>query len=111
MKNYEFIKDDIAKKFTVRFIGFFTVDGAKNYEVEYASHVRTIDSTTGYKLILDARELKTFSPDILPVLESCYKRYMKDFKDIELWLPTNSTTGKMQLQRIAKEVGFNPVFK
>lgn len=29
--NYEFTKDNIAKKFTVRFIGFFIVDGAKPF--------------------------------------------------------------------------------
>lgn len=59
-------------------------------------------------LIIDCNDMAPFKPEILPVLERCYKLYNK-FKHAVLVNPTK-VVAKSQLQRVAGQAGFEGHF-
>lgn len=59
-------------------------------------------------LIIDCNDMAIFKPDILPLLERCYKMY-NGFKNAILVNPTKMVA-KGQLQRVATAAGFTGHF-
>ncbi|WPS85509.1 hypothetical protein SMD22_00170 (plasmid) [Brevibacillus halotolerans] len=62
-----------------------------------------------WSIVIDCRKLSTFKPEILPILERCYKNIYEKFKQAVLINPEN-VTAKMQLQRIARQTNFTGKF-
>lgn len=99
----------INKALVIKLSGFAPKDKAKDFIGLYnhaVSQVQT-DKTT---LIIDSTELKTFAPEILPVLEQSYKLYMSSgFKEVVMVCP-QEIVATSQLKRVGRSVSFTGVF-
>lgn len=62
-----------------------------------------------WSIVIDCRKLSTFKPEILPILERCYKEIYEQFKHAVLINPENAV-GRMQLQRVARQCAFTGKF-
>jgi hypothetical protein len=85
--------------------GFISPDEAKSFVDEYESIIKNLD-TKNTCLILDGRELKASTQDMLPMLQGCFQLYMRDdFKKVFMINFVSSVTNS-QVARVAKEIGF-----
>lgn len=89
--------------------GFFEVDKT-NEAVERLKGIFKTFNTKEYSLVIDCSSMSVFKPDILPILEECYKLYHSaGFRHV-VFITTKPAVN-MQLKRIAKSVeGFSPEF-
>lgn len=105
----DFRIDQTKRTFTIVLGGFAQTDKAANFVDDLKSSVATIPAQD-YALIVDSEELKTFKPEILPVLEKSYALYMSlGFRKIIMINPKR-VTPRLQLKRIARNCGFTGQF-
>ena len=81
--------------------GFYEVESTKQQTLEFEKHLDSIP-VQDYALVIDATKLKTFKPEILPILEYAYGFYRR-FKIVIIIEPEFVSAG-IQLKRIAKKV-------
>ncbi|WP_409296809.1 hypothetical protein V1498_02850 [Peribacillus sp. SCS-26] len=104
-----FRTDSAHKAFIITLGGFAGSDKASNFVENLKSEVSKID-VKNYTLIVNSSELRTFKPEILPVLETSYGLYMSlGFKRV-LMVKPQRVTPRLQLRRIAKKVHFTGEF-
>ncbi len=86
--------------------GFFTPEEAKTFIGEYESLVKRLD-TKSTSLILDGRELKASTQEMIPMLQGCMQLYMRDnFKKVFM-IEFDSSVTNSQVARVAREIGFD----
>lgn len=98
---HEMWVDHQAKVFHIDLFGFYGVDTAELFFVDYEKYTNPLDKSD-YTIVINCENLSTFKTDILPYLRDAYKAYA-EFKEVYFINPTN-TLGQMQLKRIAREV-------
>lgn len=107
MKKIEVIES--KKVLLIQLEGFSAKEAAVSFVDEYNEAVAKIKGK-GYTLIVDSTNLSTFKPEILPILEKCYKLYMSSgFNKIFMVNPKQAVC-KMQLNRVAKTTNFTGIF-
>lgn len=101
--------DTLSKALIIKLSGFAPKEKASSFIDLYNMAVgKVVPSRT--TLIIDSSELKTFAPQILPVLEQSYKLYMSTgFKNVIMVNPKD-ITAKSQLKRIGNTVSFTGLF-
>lgn len=104
---HEMWMDFEGKVFHIDLYGFYGVDDAEQFFVDYEKHTSQINKKD-YHIVINCQNLSTFRPDILPYLKEAYKGYA-EFKAVHFVNPP-TPTGKMQLKRIAKEVNLHEQF-
>lgn len=86
--------------------GFFSQDEATSFIGDYEEKIKSID-TKSTSLILDGRELKASTQDMLPMLQGCMELYIRDgFKKVFM-INFDSSVTNSQVNRIAKNIGFD----
>ncbi|GIN39155.1 MULTISPECIES: hypothetical protein [Heyndrickxia] len=104
-----FQTDSRNKAFIITIEGFAEVDRAADFVGKLKNEVSTID-VNNYTLIADGTHLKTFKPEILPLLEKSYALYMSlGFKKVLVVNPQR-VTPRLQVKRVAKNVQFTGEF-
>lgn len=104
-----FAVDTEKKTFTITLQGFAGTDSASVFVDALKMTVSNTKPQDLY-LVVDSTNLKTFKPDILPVLANSYKLYMSlGFKDVYMINPQGATA-RLQLQRMARTVNFTGKF-
>ncbi|AEH54458.1 MULTISPECIES: hypothetical protein [Heyndrickxia] len=105
----QFQADNSHKAFIITLGGFAATEKASTFVDDLKKEVSKID-VKNYSLIVDSSDLRTFKPEILPVLEKSYALYMSlGFKKI-LMITPKRVTPRLQLKRIAKKVNFTGEF-
>lgn len=106
MKKYAMSLDKTNKQLNVTIGGQFEPDDANSFVKEFIATIATIEASE-FILSFDAQELKVSKPEMLPMLEDCFKMY-KDFgfKKV-VGKVGNNITLKMQLSRIARKAGLD----
>lgn len=105
----QFEVDSKNKTFIITLKGFVKTGGADTFVDDLKEAVSQINPKQ-FNLVVDSTELRTFKPDILPVLENSYRLYMSfGFNDI-LMVKPQKVTPRLQLRRIAKKVNFTGKF-
>jgi hypothetical protein len=106
MKKYEMSLDKARNQLNVTIGGMFEPDDANAFVKEFTATVSTI-KVSEYILSFDAKDLRVSSPEMLPMLEGCFKMYKGfEFKKVVAKVYSNVTL-KMQLSRIARNVGLD----
>jgi hypothetical protein len=106
MKKYEMSLDKTNKQLNVTIGGMFELDDANAFVKEFTATTATI-KVSEYVLSFDAKDLRVSSPEMLPMLEGCFKMYKGfGFKKVVAKVYSNVTL-KMQLSRIARNVGLD----
>lgn len=101
--------DHDKKVYHITLDGFASPEQREEIGKAFQEAVASINPTE-YSLVFDCRKLATFKPELLPILESYYQFYMKmGFKKVIIIKPQH-TPSAMQIQRVAKNVNFFPVF-
>jgi hypothetical protein len=104
-----FNTDKVNKAFIITLGGFAETDKASNFVDDLKKEVSKIE-VNKFTLIVNSAELKTFKPEILPVLETSYGLYMSlGFKKV-LMVKPKRVTPRLQLRRIAKKAHFSGEF-
>jgi hypothetical protein len=86
--------------------GLFQPEDANQFVVAYKKIVGEIKAEE-YELHFDSTNLKVNTQDMIPMLSACFEMYKKDnFKKI-IFDCGSSATLKMQLRRVAGNVGLN----
>lgn len=90
--------------------GFITPEEGKSFIEEYESIIKSLD-TKNTSLILDGRDLKASTQEMLPMLQGCMMLYMRDnFKKVFMINFASSVTNS-QVARVAKEIGFDSKYE
>lgn len=106
MKKYEMSVDKIRKQLSIRVWGMFGQEDANGFVEDFKKTVSTIQARE-FILAFDAKELNVSKPEMLPMLEGCFKMYKEcGFKKVEAKVENNVTL-KMQLGRVARNAGLN----
>jgi len=106
MKKYEMSLERASQKINIRLEGMFQPEDANGFVKEFKGIISTIKASE-YFLYFDAKELKVSSPQMVPMLEGCFKMYKEvGFKRVAIKVENNATL-RMQLSRLAKNVGLN----
>lgn len=106
---FKFKKDLISKKLIISVWGFYNEKIAKDFMSAYNKEILSIRPKE-YILIVDPTDLVTSRQEMLPILQGCFRFYMKDgFKKIYMISP-KSATSDMQLKKIAKQTNFTGKF-
>lgn len=71
----QFQTDNSHKAFIITLGGFAATEQASTFVDDLKKEVSKID-VKNYSLIVDSSDLRTFKPEILPVLEKSYALYM-----------------------------------
>lgn len=88
-----------TKEVNIAVSGKFQEEDAQDFVQTYQAEVGAIDPKD-YYLILDCKSLVVVSPEILPMLEACYKMYKaSEFNKVKFI--ASSAVVSMQLKRIA----------
>lgn len=98
---HEMWVDHPTKVFHIDLYGFYGVDTAELFFVDYEKYSSPLNKTD-YSIVINCENLSTFKADILPYLRDAYKAYA-EFKEVYFINPGN-TVGKVQLKRVAREV-------
>lgn len=99
-----------GKSILVTVGGFITTDEAKSFIEEYETVIKSLDTKNTY-LILDGRDLKASTQEMLPMLQGCMMLYMRDnFKKVFMINFASSVTNS-QVARVAKEIGFDSKYE
>jgi hypothetical protein len=106
MKKYDISLDTIDKTLNVKIGGMFDQSDAESFIKDFTGILATIKAID-FDLVFDASELSVSKPEMLPMLEGCFKMY-KDigFKKVVANVGSNITL-KMQLGRIARTAGLD----
>lgn len=84
--------------------GFFTPEEAQAYITDYEKTVKTLKPEET-NLILDGKELKASTQEMLPMLEACMNMYVRDkFKKIFMVKFASAVTNS-QVSRLGKSTG------
>lgn len=106
MKKYEMSVERINKELRIRIWGMFEPKDANDFVGDFKKTVANI-KVPEFALALDAKELNVSKPEMLPMLEGCFKMYKEcGFKRVVIKVEKNATL-KMQLGRLARNVGLN----
>ena len=106
MKKYDMSLEKINKKINIRIGGMFEPEDANSFVKEFTGITSTIKASE-YILYFDAKELKVSKPEMVPMLEGCFKMYKEiGFKNIIMKIENNVTL-KMQLSRLARNVALH----
>ncbi|SES97448.1 hypothetical protein [Paenibacillus sp. NFR01] len=105
---HEMWLDNENKVFHIDLYGFYGVDDAEQFFVDYEKYTTPLNQKD-YNIVINCINLSTFKTDILPYLKEAYKAYA-EFKSVHFINPTNSI-GQMQLKRIAREVNLLEQFQ
>jgi hypothetical protein len=106
MRKYKISVDKINNQLNIRMWGILELEDINGFVEELKKEVDTIRATA-FGLVFDVRELKVLKPEILPLAEVYLKMY-KNYKFIGVTVEVgDNLTLKMQLGRIAKNVGVN----
>lgn len=81
--------------------GFYEVESTRQQTLEFEKHLDSIP-VHEYALVIDATKLKTFKPEILPILEYAYGFYRR-FK-IAIIIEPEFVSAGIQLKRIARKI-------
>ena len=101
---FNFKADNSSKTLFIAVRGSFTEEDGKAYIAEYLKQVKAID-VKSYKLFLDCTELNVTSQDLSTMLQGCFEMYKNDgFGSVQAKIINNAVL-KMQLSRLAKNVG------
>lgn len=79
--------DHQNKAFVITLGGFAATERASNFVNDLKQEVSKIHPIH-LSLIVDSTELKTFKPEILPVLEKSYRKIAKKVKFTGIFVPT-----------------------
>lgn len=106
MKKYDMSLDKTNKQLNVTIGGMFEPDDANGFVKEFTATLSTVQASE-FVLSFDAKDLKVSRPEMLPMLEGCFKMYKEfGFKKVVAKVDNNVTL-KMQLSRVARNVGLN----
>lgn len=84
----------------------FGPEDANGFVEEFKKTLSTIKASE-FVLSFDAKELNVSKPEMLPMLEGCFKMYKDcEFKKVVANVENNVTL-KMQLSRLGRNVGLN----
>lgn len=104
-----FDTDKKNKAFIITISGFAETGKASSFVDDLKKEVAKID-VKNFTLIADGTHLKTFKPEILPVLEKSYALYTSlGFKKVIVVNPV-SVTPRLQIKRVAKNTHFSGEF-
>lgn len=104
-----FETDRKNKAFVITISGFAETGKATNFVDDLKKEVAKID-VKDFTLIADGTHLKTFKPEILPVLEKSYALYTSlGFKKVIVVNPLK-VTPRLQIKRVAKNTQFSGEF-
>lgn len=81
--------------------GFYEVESTRQQTLEFEKYLDSIP-VHEYALVIDATKLKTFKPEILPILEYAYGFYRR-FK-IAIIIEPEFVSAGIQLKRIARKI-------
>lgn len=106
MGSYKMNVNPIKKEMLLNIEGNFTPEQAANFMKDYKTKTASIKASD-YVLRLDCRTMNVVTPQLVPALEQCCQLYKSTtFKNVVFEIaPTNSSTVKMQLNRIARSAG------
>ncbi|MFB6468322.1 hypothetical protein ACE38V_16220 [Cytobacillus sp. Hz8] len=105
----DFQTDTRHRAFIITINGFAGAESAANFVGNLKNEVSKLNPSE-YTLIADGAQLKTFKPEILPILEKSYALYTSlGFKKVFIVNPER-VTPRLQCKRIAKNVGFTGEF-
>lgn len=106
MKKYEMSLERINKNVNIKIGGLFEPDDANRFVEDLTTLISTIKAPE-YILCFDAKELKVSKKEMLPMLEGCFEMYKEiGFKKVTI-KTENNVTLKMQLSRLAGNVGLD----
>ena len=100
MNKHNMLIKNSEKTFLITLHGFFGIEEAEKFFVDYTNHTSKINCND-YSIVIVCRELAVFKPEILPYLKEAYKLY-KNFKTI-IFINPPKITPKSQIRRIASE--------
>lgn len=104
-----FETDRKNKAFIITISGFAETGKASNFVEDLKKEVAQID-VKKFTLIANSTQLRTFKPEILPVLEKSYALYTSlGFKKVIIVNPIN-VTPRLQIKRVARNVHFSGEF-
>lgn len=90
--------------FGVKVEGTFSQEDALAFINDYNKETSAI-AAADYSIELDCTELNVSSPDVLPMLEQCYRMYQQTgFKHVVFKIARNPVL-RMQLGRVARNTG------
>lgn len=96
------------KEMNITIVGNFSPEQAEKFIGDYNIKVNSI-SASEYILRLDCTSLNVVTPDLVPALESCYKLYKSSGFNKVVFEISKKPIVKMQLNRIARQVGLTNV--
>ncbi|MGG4470143.1 hypothetical protein ABER68_19050 [Paenibacillus alvei] len=106
---FTFEKKEATKELFITVSGFMKEEDGQSFLTEYNKHVKSIVPAT-YTLVIDSTNLAASKPDMLPVLEGCFKLYMSNgFKKIIMINPS-SAISKMQMKKLAASINYTGIF-
>jgi anti-anti-sigma regulatory factor len=101
MGSFSFSPNPAANTLGVMVEGTFSQEDAGRFIQDYNERVSKFDPAS-YEIVLDCTKLNVSSPDVLPMLEQCYKMYKESgFKKVVFTIAKNPIL-KMQLGRVAR---------
>lgn len=98
---HEMWVDMKGKVFHIDLFGFYGVEDAEQFFVDYEKHTTPLKKEE-YNIVINCKNLSTFKTDILPYLRDAYKAYA-EFKAVH-FINSPTPVGQMQLKRVAREV-------
>lgn len=114
MRKYEFKKDIVNKKLSVKLRGQFNTEEGMSYIKDYLNQTNLISNKGEYILSVDCNEMGVTASDTTEALEHCFKLYKEsNFKTVEFITSGNKSKLflDMQFNRIGRKVGLNPILK
>ena len=106
--SYTMKVDSAKKEMHIAIIGNFTPEQAQQFINDYNRNVASI-TASDFHLVLDCTDLNVVTKELIPALQDCYKLYKSSGFNKVIFRIGNSPIVKMQLNRIAGEVGLTNV--
>ncbi|MFJ8528410.1 hypothetical protein [Bacillus sp. NPDC094106] len=104
MGNYKLQANRAQKVFHVSVEGMMSNQDGANFITDYKRNIAGFNPKE-YTIELDCTKLNVTSADVLPMLEECYKLYIADGFQKVIFVVSNNTILKMQLNRVARNTG------
>lgn len=106
MGKFKLINHTDTKILNIELEGTFSEEDGLKSILAYQQIVNPINSRD-YELQIDCRKLNVTAPEVVPILEGCFKMFKNDgFLTIQLTLDHNPTL-KMQLARLGRKAGLD----
>lgn len=102
MKKYDFKVDSSKKVFTIVGGGMFSLEDAQNFMAEYRANVAKINPQD-YVLIVDAKDVKVNSPEVIPLLEEMIGLYASTPFKKKFSVVIESSIAQNQVKRVGKD--------